>query len=446
MIIAIASGKGGTGKTTVAVNLVLSLSSCVLADCDVEEPNANLFLGIPAEEKEDVTIPYPVVDASKCVLCSKCAKLCQYHALAVLKDSVMVFKELCHGCGLCAMACPQDAITEEERVIGTISSGRADSLTFLEGLLNIGEAMATPIIKKLKEKAGNEGKIILDSPPGTSCPAVETISCADYCILVTEPTLFGLHDLGMALDLCNTLKVPCGVVVNRDGAGGEDIDGYCKERQVQILMRIPFERKIAELYAKGVPFAKEMPEWREKFNELYERIIEEKKDIERIARRRSILDVSGIKGGTFLDVGAGPLGVIAAKEYNCIVTAIDTSAEKIEQVREAAAKAGVSIKFDLGDASRMSYPDSSFDSVACLGTLHHVPLELRPLVVRECFRAAKDRCVIAEYTKKGFEKIHPDGAYLGVDLVWLEKEIASLGSAEKKRCGDLNVYVLRKKK
>jgi len=445
MIIAIASGKGGTGKTTVAVNLALSLGKCTLADCDVEEPNANLFLGIKAEEKEDVTIPYPVIDASKCVLCGKCAKLCQYHALAVLKDSVMVFKELCHGCGLCAIACQQDAITEEERILGTISSGRRDDITFMEGSLNIGEAMATPIIKKLKEKAGTEGTIMLDSPPGTGCPAVETIGGADYCVLVTEPTLFGLHDLGMAIDLCRALKVPCGVVVNRDGVGGADADKYCKERQVPILMRIPFERKIAELYAKGIPFAKEMPEWREKFNELYERIIEEKKDIERIARRRAILDASGIKGGSFLDVGAGPLGVIAAKEYGCSVTAIDTSAEKIEEVKAAAAKAGVSIKFDLGDASKMPYPDSSYDSVACLGTLHHVPLELRPLVVRECFRTAKDRCVIAEYTKEGFEKIHPDGAYMGVDLARLEKEIASLGSEEKKRCGDLNVYILRKK-
>ena len=271
MIIAIASGKGGTGKTTVAVNLTLSLDNVQLIDCDVEEPNSNLFLKLKLEKVEDVSIQIPVIDEEKCTHCGKCSELCQYNALAVLPDKVMVFKELCHGCGLCQMACPQGAITEKDRTIGIIE--KADGkIEFLRGVLNIGEAMSTPLIKRLKEKMNREKTVILDVPPGTACPVIEAISGVDYCLLVTEPTPFGLYDLRLAVELCKELNVKFGVIINRDGMGNQDTENFCNEQGIPILLRIPYDRKIAELYSKGIPFVREIPEWRERFGDVFRKI------------------------------------------------------------------------------------------------------------------------------------------------------------------------------
>ncbi len=271
MIIAIASGKGGTGKTTVAVNLALSLENVQLIDCDVEEPNSNLFLNIGLEKVGEVSIPVPVIDPEKCNHCGICAKLCEYNAIASIPGSTMVFKELCHGCGLCMRACPQGAINEEERPIGVIERGHGD-VEFLRGLLRIGGAMSTPLIKKLKEKTNKEKIAILDVPPGAACPVIEALSGVDYCILVTEPTPFGLYDLRIAIELCRNLEIPFGVIINRDGIGNQETEEFCRKEGIPVLLRIPQDRRIAELYSEGISFVNEMPEWKEKLIELFEGI------------------------------------------------------------------------------------------------------------------------------------------------------------------------------
>ncbi|MBE0523428.1 MAG: ATP-binding protein [Methanosarcinales archaeon] len=269
MIISVASGKGGTGKTTIATNMALSIANAQLLDCDVEEPDSHLFFDMDLEKVEDVYLSVPVVDNEKCDYCQKCSKFCQYNAIAVLPSDILIFPQLCHGCGGCTLVCPKGAITEEKRIIGIIEGGGSDGVEFYHGMLNIGEPMATPIIKTLKKKIDKEKNAILDSPPGTSCPAVETIRGTDFCLLVTEPTPFGLYDLKLAVEVVQHLAVPFGVVINRDGIGDDRVEKFCMERDIPVLMKIPHNEDIARLYSNGQPFVLEMPEWKEEFVRLF---------------------------------------------------------------------------------------------------------------------------------------------------------------------------------
>jgi len=273
MKVAVASGKGGTGKTAIATNLAAS-NNIALFDCDVEEPNAHLFFNLKLQKVEDVNLKIPIIDEKKCTLCGKCSEFCQYNALATLPSHVLFFPELCHGCGGCKLICPEKAIYEGERSIGVIEKGK-NEIDFYRGVLNVGEAMATPIIKALKKKLKVAEHAILDSPPGNACPMIETIKDADYCILVTEPTPFGLNDLRLAVDVVKKMNVPFGVIINKDGIGDKEVEKYCMKEGIDILMKMPYSRKIASLYSQGKLFALEMKGWKEKFQELFA-LIEEK--------------------------------------------------------------------------------------------------------------------------------------------------------------------------
>jgi MinD superfamily P-loop ATPase len=275
MIISVASGKGGTGKTLVATSLALSLSDnhkLQLLDCDVEEPNANILLHLAINESQRVYIPIPKVDETKCTYCGKCAEVCAYNAIAVLKEKVLVFPELCHGCGACSYLCPESAITEEGREIGLVERGNSGNLELIQGKLNVGEAMAPPVIREVKKYIDPANIVIIDVPPGTSCPVVEAVEGSDFCLLVTEPTPFGLNDLSLAVEVVRKLDISCGVVINRVGIGDEEVEQYCHREGIPVLLRIPLDRNIAILYSQGIPLIEGMSEWREQFLRLFQDI------------------------------------------------------------------------------------------------------------------------------------------------------------------------------
>ena len=272
MIISIASGKGGTGKTTVATNLSLSLNEVQLIDCDVEEPNDNIFLSVKIKEREDIAVDIPVINKTLCNFCGKCADFCAYNAVAVVSKKVLVFPELCHSCGGCALVCPQDAVEWHKRTVGVVEHGKTGQLDFYQGILNVGESQAIPVIKALMKKLNRDKTVILDAPPGTSCPVVETIRRSDYCMLVTEPTPFGLHDLKLAVGVARHLNIPFGVIINREGIGDKKVEEYCYKEKIQILLRIPQSKKIANLYSNGIPFVHELPKWKHQFQDLFHRI------------------------------------------------------------------------------------------------------------------------------------------------------------------------------
>lgn len=275
MVISVASGKGGTGKTLVATSLALALSDkcrVQLLDCDVEEPNAHIFLHLAVNQSQPVSIPVPKVDKTRCTYCGKCAEVCVYNAIAVLKEKVLVFPELCHGCGACSYLCPESAISEEGREIGVVETGDSGNMEFIQGRLAIGEPMAPPIIREVKKYIDPTSVVIIDVSPGTSCPVVEAVKDSDFCLLVTEPTPFGLNDLSLAVDLVRKLHIPCGVIINRGGVGDEKVEQYCHEQRIPILLKIPLDRKIATLYSKGIPLIEGMPEWRKAFVTLFQNI------------------------------------------------------------------------------------------------------------------------------------------------------------------------------
>jgi MinD superfamily P-loop ATPase len=277
MIVSIASGKGGTGKTTVAVNLALSLKDVQLLDCDVEEPNVHLLLKPKINEVKPVYVSIPRINEGLCNQCGKCAEFCEYNALFVSSEKILVFPELCHSCGGCLIVCPTRAIVEEKRQIGTIKMGVADSIELVYGELGVSEPMPGPIIKEVKNQIKSNKTVIIDSPPGTSCPVIESVYKSDYCLLVAEPTPFGLHDLKIMVEVLDKIKIPFGVVINRAGIGDKKIYEYCKDKSISILLEIPFQRRIAELYSRGMPFILKMPEWIDRFQHLLSEIKEQVK-------------------------------------------------------------------------------------------------------------------------------------------------------------------------
>lgn len=279
MIIAVASGKGGTGKTTVATSLVLALSdqgqAVSVLDCDVEAPNAHLFLQPKLEHSRDVNRMIPQVDGLKCTGCGRCAEVCQFHAIVVLGQKTLVFPELCHGCGSCTLECPEKAITEVPEKLGILEAGvTPQGIKFARGLLDVGEPMAVPVIHQLKkwQPPQNMEISIWDSPPGTSCPVVESIRGADFLLLVTEPTPFGLHDLKLAAQLATEFDIPAGVVINRDGVGDTQVETFCQQAGIPILMRIPLDRDIGAGIAQGKTLVQIQPEYRDDFQNMFVQI------------------------------------------------------------------------------------------------------------------------------------------------------------------------------
>jgi MinD superfamily P-loop ATPase len=273
VIISVASGKGGTGKTTVATNLARAIGSNVqLLDCDVEEPNAHLFIHPLLEETEPVFLPVPEVKEEMCTYCGKCADICRFKAIAVVNEIVLVFEDLCHSCGGCWEVCPEDAITQSGRELGIIQKGRCNGIEFIHGKLRVGEAMSPPLINKVRSFENPAKLTIIDAPPGTSCPVIASMQGADFVLLVTEPTPFGLHDLKLAVSAVQILNIPCGLVINRSDLGDNNTRDYAHQLNIPVLMEMPFDRQIAEAYSRGELLVDVMPEWTDKFLGLYHNI------------------------------------------------------------------------------------------------------------------------------------------------------------------------------
>ncbi|MFA6424634.1 MAG: ATP-binding protein [Phycisphaerae bacterium] len=276
MIISIASGKGGTGKTTISTNLAVSLSmvgqQVQYLDCDAEEPNGHIFLKPDIEITEDVTVGVPEVNLSKCTSCEKCGKLCQYSAIISLKGNVLVFENLCHSCGGCMAICPTGAITKKQRKIGIAEFGKSNGIYFGHGRLDIGAIQTPALIKHIKKRIQKDMINIIDAPPGTSCPVIEAVKGSDFVLLVTEPTPFGLNDLILAVGMVRQLKIPFAVAINRSDIGNDAVVRYCEQESIAILLQIPNDRKIAESYSRGVMIVEALPEYKQKFLKLYEDI------------------------------------------------------------------------------------------------------------------------------------------------------------------------------
>jgi MinD superfamily P-loop ATPase len=276
MKIAIASGKGGTGKTTIATNLSWLIAqkgqTVQYIDCDVEEPNGHIFLKPNIKETQGVTVGVPEIDMQLCNGCGKCGQLCQYSAIVCLKDKPLVFEQLCHSCGGCILVCPTGAIKEKQKKIGAIDHGMAGDVEFVQGRLKVGDIRSPALIKKVKEKSSNDGIVIIDAPPGTSCPVIEAVKGTDLVLLVTEPTPFGLNDLKLAIGMVRQLKLPFYVVVNRSGIGNEDVYRYCEDENVEVVLKISDDRQIAQAYSAGKLIVEALPYYKDAFTCLYERV------------------------------------------------------------------------------------------------------------------------------------------------------------------------------
>ncbi len=273
MIISIASGKGGTGKTTVSVNLARVFDgNIVLADCDVEEPNAHLFLKTSGHEEKVVSLPVPQVDEALCDGCGLCSKICQFSAIVTFGTAPLIFPEMCHGCGGCTLVCPPKAISEQPRRIGVVEKSRAGYITLVTGRLDVGVALAPPLIREVKNTLSAKSDAILDAPPGTSCPVIAAVRDTDMVLLVTEPTPFGLNDLSLAVDMVRELGLPFGVIVNRMGSGDNRVQDFCQKENILILLEIPDDRRIAEAYSRGVLMVDALPEYRTLFDHLWKTI------------------------------------------------------------------------------------------------------------------------------------------------------------------------------
>jgi len=273
LIISVASGKGGTGKTTVATNMAFTLGDDVqILDCDVEEPNSHLFLNPKIKETEAVIMPVPAIIEDKCTYCKKCVKICRFRALAVVGETILTFPKLCHSCGGCMEVCPEKAVYETGRKLGVIEKGRINNIDFVHGRLRVGEAMSPPLIKKVKSYVKTDLINIIDAPPGTSCPVIAAMKDTDFVLMVTEPTPFGLHDLKLAVEAVKLLGIPRGLVINRSDIGNDDVKEYAWQENLPILMEIPFHRWIAESYSRGKLIVEDMPEWKKKFLHLYRQI------------------------------------------------------------------------------------------------------------------------------------------------------------------------------
>ncbi|MGD9504328.1 MAG: ATP-binding protein [Syntrophobacteraceae bacterium] len=277
MVLTIASGKGGTGKTTVAVNLAVALQDrgVQLLDCDVEEPNAHLFMKPDIRETVSVTTEVPKIDAGLCNYCGKCRDICQFNAIAILPTAALVFPELCHSCGGCFRVCPEHATLPSTRVLGEMEKGQRGPVEFVHGRLRVGEAMAPPLIRKIRAESARDRLTIIDAPPGTSCPVVAAMKGSDFIALVTEPTPFGLNDLELAVGAVRKLALPMGVVINRSDLGDDRVHKWLAEENIPLLLEIPFDRKVAEGYARGELLAEVLPAWKGMMLTLHGRIMEE---------------------------------------------------------------------------------------------------------------------------------------------------------------------------
>jgi len=289
-VIAIASGKGGTGKTTIATNLAqytAGLGQPVqYLDCDVEEPNGHIFLKPKIEKTQEVTVDVPEVDLKKCTGCGKCGEICQYSAIICIKENVLTFEQLCHSCGGCMRVCPADAIKPKPLNIGDIESGKAGGIGFVHGRLRIGHVRTPSLIKEVKKHIKKEHLAIIDVPPGTSCPVVEAVKGADFVLLVTEPTPFGLNDLKLAVDLVRKMNLPLAVFINRYDIGNDDVEKYCRAESIDICLKLPDDRRIAEIYSTGRIIVDVLSEYGKDFSELYEYIKSVKAEIDDKRRLR----------------------------------------------------------------------------------------------------------------------------------------------------------------